>query len=212
MLIVQQKAEILYPTNVTDGTGIVRAIELAARTCYRSEDAITDDSYAGLIKNLIQRGHNAMLEHGQDITVRFTCGRAIANEIVRHRMMSFAQESTRYCNYGKGKFNNEITVIMPLTSTEYGYGIWYSAMVEAQTMYLTMLKHGEKPEIARGVLPLDLKTELVAKANVREWRHVFDLRCAPSAHPQIRCLMHDLMVDLSQLVPIVFNDLIEKYQ
>lgn len=185
-------------------------IEEAARTCYRSEDKITDqaESAKKLIKKLIESGHEAMLEHSS-LTVAFVCDRAIANEIERHRMASFAQESTRYCNYSADKFGGEISVILPYYirpgSPEYGY--WMSAVRSAEGNYFALLNAGETPQEARCVLPLCLATHLTVTANYREWRHILKLRTARDAHPQIRELMNPLLEELKARIPVVFDDI-----
>lgn len=184
-------------------------IERAARICYRSEDKILDqaESAKKLVKKLIEFGHEAMLEHGS-LSVLFTCDRAIANEIVRHRLASFAQESTRYCNYGKNKFGQEITVINP--GFEEGtecWNLWYSLCKTNEMAYMEMLLRGVTPELARSVLPLSLATKIVVTANYREWRHILKLRTAKDAHPQIRELMIPLLKDLQERIPIIFDDI-----
>lgn len=207
MLIVKSGYEIL--TEISPfGQYELMDIERAARTCYRSEDKILDqaESAKKLVKNLIASGHEAMLEHGV-ISVRFTCDRAIANEIVRHRMASFAQESTRYCNYSKEKFGNEISVIEPPFTTSTARYDWAWAIQTCETSYFKALNAGEKPEIARAALPLSLATHIVVTANYREWRHIFKLRTAKDAHPQIRELMIPLLLDLKERLPIIFDDI-----
>lgn len=184
-------------------------IERAARTCYRSEDKIEDQAVSAkkLIKKLIESGHEAMLEHGY-LSVEFICDRAIANEIVRHRLASFAQESTRYCNYGKDKFGNEISVINPgLEEGSYEWNIWYSLCKTCEMAYMEMLDKGVTPEIARAVLPLSLATKIVVTANYREWRHILKLRTDSHAHPQIRELMTPLLDELEERIPIIFDDI-----
>ncbi len=159
-------------------------------------------------RRLIRRGHNAMLEFG-DVVVKFTTNRGISHELVRHRLSSFAQESTRYV-----KYSGEIEFIRPeWMSEEYtrAKGAWLSAMEKIESEYLFLLKHGLKPQDARGILPNDLKTEIVMKANFREWRHIFSLRCDKAAHPQMVALMRPLLADLADRVPVVFEDLAERF-
>lgn len=185
-------------------------IEDSARTCYRSEDKILDqaESAKKMVKNLVDHGHDAMLEFSY-LKVLFTCDRAIANEIVRHRHLSFAQESTRYCNYSKDKFGNEISVIQPvfLKPGSVEYGLWISSCYQAENNYMEMLEKGMTPEEARIVLPLCLATKLCAAGNYRAWRHVFMLRTAKAAHPQMRELMIPLLKDLKERIPIIFDDI-----
>ena len=185
-------------------------IEKAARTCYRSEDKILDqaESAKKMVKKLIESGHEAMLEHSS-LSVLFTCDRAIANELVRHRVASFAQESTRYCNYSKDKFGNELSFIKPFTLKDGSpeYGLWVSSCYADEEYYMKMLNAGVTPEIARSVLPLCLATKIVVTANYREWRHIFKLRTAKDAHPQMRELLIPLLKDLKERIPVVFDDI-----
>lgn len=183
----------------------LHAIADAARTCYKSTG--TDD--ATLVMQLVRSGHEAMLEH-YSISVRFTVDRGVSHEIVRHRMASYAQESTRYCNYGKGKFGGEISVICPPGLTEYARVEWMSACRKAETTYLAMLDDGVPPELARSVLPHALATELVMTANLREWRHFLALRAVGTTgkpHPQIRQVALPLLHELAAWLPEVFADL-----
>lgn len=208
MKVVSQSYEIL--TDLSDPiSSILKPIEVAGRTCYKSEDKITDDSCIKFCKMLIDRNHTAMLEHSQ-LSVRFITNRAIANEIVRHRIASYAQVSTRYCNYSKDKFGSEITVIEPanITNDSQNYSIWWSSCKNAEDSYMAMLSNDVKPEIARDVLPLSLATELVVTANIREWRNILQLRTSKFAHPQIVSLMKSLLSELKLKIPVLFDDII----
>jgi thymidylate synthase (FAD) len=195
-----------------DGAELVRTIELAGRTCYKSEDKITDDSAGRFVKMIIKSGHESVIEHSS-ASVRFVCDRGVTHELVRHRIAAFSQESTRYCNYSKEKFGDEITVIRPLFFKPGGpaYERWEQAMQDAETAYMELLQAGAKPEEARSVLPNSLKTEIVMTANLREWRHVFRLRCARRAHPQIREIMLPLLGEMHERIPAVFDDLYEQF-
>ena len=205
MKIINPYTEILTPL---DGQAILQHIELCGRVCYKSEDKITDTSAAKFVAGIIKRGHEAVLEHF-DITVKFVCDRGVSHEIVRHRMASYCQESTRYCNYSKDGFGGEITVIRPLFladgSTAMRHWVW--ACTQAEQSYFNMLTFGCTPQEARSVLPNSLKTEVVMTANLREWRHFFKLRTAPAAHPQMRELTIPLLHRMQELVPVVFDDL-----
>lgn len=253
--------------------GIYKMVEIAGRTCYKSEDNITEDSAKGFVDRMIKSGHGAMLEHGtvyldipwnateeafslqlklrihkydsnkysrvvdtkelhsyittnlrvlvengwlddlqyiceptehhiKRVSVRFICDRGVSHEFVRHRVMSFAQESTRYCNYSKNKFGNELTFIAPdwinddkpINSPAYNnaYEIFYSAMEEAESFYMILLENGFKPQQARNVLPNAVKTELVMTGFIDDWKHFFFLRDAAPAHPQARELAEPL--------------------
>lgn len=203
MKIIKQSYRILWnPGDV---------IEKAARTCYRSEDKITEDGSSDQkIKEMLTTlGHTAMLEHSA-LSVEFTTDRAIANELERHRLCSFAQESTRYCNYSKDKFGNELTFVQPewiFDLFTYDASIWADACVMAEHTYLTLLKKGLKPEDARCVLPLSLATKLVMTTNYAEWRHILKLRTAKGAHPQMRALTIPLLKELQETIPVIFDDI-----
>lgn len=205
MKIIKAGYEILSEIN---GNKILQSIEKAARTCYKSEDLITEDSAKKLVANLLQRGHLAMIEH-ENLSVKFICDRGVSHEIVRHRVASYAQESTRYCNYSKDKFGNEITVIKPCFWDEHSaqYGAWETMCRQAEKCYFELLENGASPQEARSVLPNSLKTEIVMTANLREWQHFFKLRTASSAHPQIREITIPLLKELQSKIPLIFDDI-----
>lgn len=209
MKVIQASYEIL--TDLSDPIKILKDIERAGRVCYKSENNITDDSCITFCKNIINRGHEAVIEHSQ-LSVRFTVDRAIANELVRHRLASYCQESSRYCNYSKDKFYNEIKVIepeelLPRNSTD--YNIWWMACKNAEEAYMTMISNGVKPEIARSVLPLSTATEIIMTANIREWRNVLKLRSSHNmrAHPQMRLTCDRLLSELKSKIPVLFDDI-----
>lgn len=170
-----------------DGKQILKRIEKAGRICYKSEDRITEESAKAFVRTLIERGHESVLEH-ESITVRFICDRGITHEIVRHRLASYSQESTRYCNYSGNKFGNQITFIKPcfLEEGTGGYKLWKQAMFVAEKEYFELLNWGCTPQEARSVLPNSTKTEILMTANLREWRHFLKLRTSTAAHPQMR--------------------------
>jgi len=195
-----------------DGIALLKNIERAKRVCYKSEGAITSESYVGAVHDLITRGHNAMLEHGS-ISVVVTCDRGVSHEIVRHRIASYAQESTRYCNYSKDKFNNEITVIKPCFFDEgtVAYDTWYDGCKAAESAYFELLALGRTPQEARDVLPNSLKTEVVITMNPREWRHFFKLRACGSSgkpHPQMLEIAVPMLRAFQQKFPVIFDDLV----
>lgn len=210
MKIINPSYEIL--TEISPG-GIkeLQLIERVGRTCYKSEDRITPDGESAkkFVKMLINRHHEAMIEHGPSLTVKFTVDRGITHEIVRHRMASFAQESTRYCNYSQGKFGGEITVVKPfyLDASKLGYEVWVDDMKKAEASYMRLLSAGMSAQEARAVLPTSLKADLNMTANYREWRHFLRLRTAPDAHPQIREVTIPLLKELQQRIPVVFDDI-----
>ncbi len=205
MKIITPGFEILTPI---DGDTILKHIEACGRTCYKSEHKVTQDSCYGFVKNIIRRGHEAVLEHF-NISVRFICDRGVSHEIVRHRLASYCQESTRYCNYGNDQFNGEITVIEPLYLEKgtNGWYAWQQACQTAEGCYFDLLDFGCTPQEARAVLPNSLKTEVVMTANLREWRHFFKLRCAPAAHPQMREIATPLLRTLQKKLPVIFDDI-----
>ena len=215
MKIIKPSYEILTP--ISDG-GIkeLQHIEKIGRVCYKSEDRITDDGESAkkFVKMLINNGHEAMIEHSS-LSVKFVVDRGVSHELVRHRIASFAQESTRYCNYSKDKFGNEITVILPcffdtgmgILSNSLVYQEWKSACECAEERYFNLLKMGATPQEARTVLPNSLKTEITVTANYREWRNFFKLRTAEASHPQMREITIPLLKEIKTLIPIIFDDI-----
>ena len=191
-----------------DGAEMLKRIEKAGRTCYKSEDRITEESAENFVRMLIERGHESVLEH-ESITVRFICDRGVSHEIVRHRLASYSQESTRYCNYGNDRFGSELTFIKPCFFKEKGgaYCSWYNSIDFAECAYFDMLDDGCTPQEARSVLPSSIKTEVVMTANLREWRHFLKLRTAKAAHPQMRELTVPLLHELQERIPVVFDDI-----
>ena len=178
-------------------------IERAGRTCYKSADKINGDSAAKFIRMLLTREHHSVIEHAH-ATFRVICDRGVSHEFVRHRLMSYSQESTRYCNYAKEKYGNEITVIEPPGLQAMDREEWLRAVTESETVYLRMIDRGCKPEIARSVLPTCLKTELVATANFREWMHFLKMRTSPKAHPQMREVAMLIRATLANECPSLF--------
>lgn len=209
MKIVEPHFEILDPI---DGDLILRKIERAGRTCYRSEDRITADSAIGFVGRILNSGHHSVIEH-ISITVKFICDRGVTHELVRHRLASYSQESTRYANYSKDRFGKEITVIKPSFWPEGSpaYTQWCEAMKAAETHYMRLIETGAKPQEARSVLPNSLKTEVVMTCNIREWRHIFGLRCTPQAHPQIRQVLLPLLEEFHKKIPVLFDDLYDRF-
>ncbi len=179
MQIMEPSAELVWST--PDALGV---IEAAGRVCYRSEDKIADGTAEKFVRMIIARGHESVLEHAS-ASFRIITDRGITHEIVRHRIASFSQESTRYCNYGAEKFGREITVIRPPDLTPEQEQAWRDSCEAAECAYFRMLDTGASPQMARAVLPTCLKTEIVMTANFREWRHFLRLRLSSAAHPQI---------------------------
>lgn len=194
-----------------DGQEILKKIERIGRTCYKSEGKIEDGSAEKFVAGLIKRNHEAMLEH-ESITVKFVVDRGISHELVRHRLASFAQESTRYCNYSKDDFGSEITFIIPefIGYKTPQWEVWKETMKACEDAYFKLLDIGLMPQEARAVLPNSLKTEVVMTANLREWRHFFKLRAANAtgkAHPQMLEVTRPLLDELKALIPVVFDDI-----
>jgi thymidylate synthase (FAD) len=208
MKIIKPSVELLSITPNAE-----KLIERAGRVCYKSEELITEESSAKFIQNIIKRGHEAVLEHA-NASLLFICDRGVTHELVRHRLVAYCQESTRYCNYSKDKFNNELTFIEPCFwnghkggSDELKLGVWENAMLFAEQTYIKLIEYGATPQEARSVLPNSLKTEIVATANMREWRHILKLRTSEFAHPQIKEVMLLAKKILNKECPNVFGDI-----
>lgn len=213
MIIVNPSIEIL--TNTSYET-MLRKIERIGRVCYKSEDKIAEGSAEGFIRAIIKRGHESVIEH-EGISVRVTCDRGVTHEIVRHRIASYSQESTRYCNYTSDKFSNQISCIDIATGFRYDmndpadrkkWEIWNSAMESAEKHYFEMIDAGAKPEEARSVLPNSLKTEIVMTMDLREWRHFIRLRGSRAAHPQIAEITAQIRDEFVKRYPVFFEDLV----
>jgi len=187
-----------------NGMEILKKIERAGRVCYKSEDKITDDSAKTFVKGLIKNGHESVIEH-VNITAKVICDRGVSHEIVRHRIGSYSQESTRYCDY---KNDMSFIDIQPFMKNSESLKIWVETMQYLEKTYAKLRELGETPQIARSVLPNSLKTEIVMTYNLREWRHFFKVRCAKAAHPQMREVANELLKKMQEVIPIVFQDLI----
>jgi len=196
MIVKRQKVKLIDMTNQPE-----EKIEKIARVCYKSEEKITGNSAPRFIERLINSGHEAMLEHGYAI-FHIVTDRGISHEIVRHRLASYAQESTRYCRYA-----SEITVIEPPNINNASREAWLHSISIAEDEYIAMLNQGCSPQIARSVLPTCLKTEIVMAANFREWRHFLKLRGAKNAHPQIQELAREILMLLVCKAPNIFKDI-----
>ena len=215
MLIENANVELISNNSYDE---MLKKIEKIGRVCYKSEDKIKDGSAEMFIKGIIKRGHESVIEH-ESISVRFICDRGVSHEIVRHRIASYSQESTRYCNYSKEKYGEQITCIDIASGFKYDlnneidrkkYDIWLKAMENAEDSYFKMIKLGASPQEARSVLPNSLKTEIVATMNLRGWRNFLKLRTAKTAHPQFRevaCMLLQLFV---KNYPVFFQDILEE--
>lgn len=216
MNLIHASYEILTPIEALKSA--LSLLETAGRVCYKSEDKITPVSAEPFIKGIIQRGHESVIEH-ISLSVRFVVDRGVSHELVRHRLASFSQESTRYCNYGK----KGVTFVIPpwcsISPGEYGIGtpvrsyvtadsLWFQSMWEAAISYNLLLQQGWTPQQARSVLPNSLKTEVVMTANLREWRHILNLRTSKVAHPQMLEVMIPLLRELQSILPVIFGDIV----
>ena len=203
MRIIEPQIEILDEIN---GEEILRKIERAGRVCYKSEDKITNESAKVFIQNILNSGHESVIEH-EKISVRIICDRGVSHEIVRHRIASYSQESTRYCNYSKEKFGNELTFIKPCFWDENSemFQIWAQEMERIEQIYNKMIMLGAKPQEARAVLPNSLKTEIIVTMNLREWRHFFRLRTSERAHPQMREIATMLLNEFQTKIDVLFD-------
>ena len=224
MNILKAGFEILTPIS-EGGIEELKHIEKIGRVCYKSEGKITEDGESAkkFVKMLIDRGHEAMIEHSS-LSVKFVVDRGVSHELVRHRIASFAQESTRYVNYSLEKFGNEINVIdirdginldnkmknMDSDTISAIMGEWCLAMEDAEKHYMKMIELGATPQIARSVLPNSTKTEITITANYREWRNFFKLRVPNTAHPQMREVTIPLLKELKARLPIIFDDISEE--
>jgi thymidylate synthase (FAD) len=206
MKIIKPSFEILTRIN---GDEVLKTLELCGRVSYKSEDKITEDSAKKFIAFISKNEHESVIEH-ISISVRIICDRGVSHEIVRHRIASYTQESTRYCNYSKDKFGNEITVIKPVFWEENSneYWLWKEACEYAEEYYFRLLAIGATPQQARGVLPNSLKTEIIVTMNLREWKHFFKLRTDKSAHPQIREIAVPLLQEFKNLIPVIFDNIV----
>lgn len=204
MKVIKPSVEALTPL----GIDLILKIETAGRTCYKSESKGSYEASEQFVRKLILSGHEAMVEHAS-VTFRIICDRGVTHEIVRHRLASYAQESTRYCNYSKDKFGNELTFIKPLFWEEGSaqYKLWYNMCEEAEQAYMALINAKATPQEARSVLPNSLKTEIVVTMDVREWRHFLKLRCAPDAHPQMREVALEILRQFRESVPVLVEDI-----
>lgn len=212
MIILKPGFEILSNNVYQD---MLEKTEKIGRVCYKSEDRITEDSAEKFILGIIKRGHESVIEH-ESISVKVICDRGVTHEIVRHRVASYSQESTRYCNYSNDKFSGQLSCIDIATGFHYDfsdendlkkYEIWQAAIKDAEKYYFQMLELGAKPQEARSILPNSLKTELAMTMNLREWRHFMRLRAAKAAHPQIREISIMILKEFIKRFPVFFQDL-----
>lgn len=208
MAKVIEPSFVIIEPNPIHQSAILAKLEVCGRTCYKSESKAGSDTAEGFVRSLVERGHESVIEH-VSLTIRFIFDRGVSHEVVRHRLASFSQESTRFCNYSQDRFGNEITVIRPEFWEEgtSQYDVWLHAMEQAEQAYFRLLEMGALPQQARSVLPNSLKTEIVVTANLREWRLILKQRCSSAAHPQMRQIMCPLLAHLKETLPVIFGDI-----
>lgn len=210
MKIVQAQVIPITPLN---GQAILKRIEEIARTCYRSEDKITEDGESAkkIVRTLSQAGHGAMLEHAT-ISMRYLSNIAAYKDLTRQRMASYAVESTRFCSYDKGKFGSEIKFLDPIEidKSSLKYQVWLNAMQQAEKNYMDLASMGAKPDELSLVLPQSTAASFVITANLREWAHIFGLRAVGHSRPCVRQIMQPTLEMFHKEIPIVFDDVYSK--
>lgn len=201
--IIEPKVEV----EKFNGIDIMKKLERACRTCYRSEDVIGDETYKILLKNCINRGHESVLEH-EKISIRLITEIGAYKDFTRHRLSSFSIESTRFCSYDKNKFNNEIKVINPKYIIDpMIYDIWLKSCKTMEENYMLMKKLGANNDICREILNHSVAAEVVMSCNIREWRHILSLRCSKMVHPSLKVIFIPLLLLFKQEMPELFDDI-----
>lgn len=213
MVIHKQSCYIedMYGQKITPELGVLamKAIEKKGRNCYRSGDLITEDSYKKFLKNIMNRNHYSVIEHCS-VSAFIVTNKAIETETVRHRLSSFSISSTRYCNFSKDKYGSEIHVVEPFEGLSEDED-WLAAVEASEKAYLKLLEKGYTTDKVRGVLPLDVKSDIWMTTNLRNWRHYFEMRCTPAAHFQIREIAMSLLEQFYEAFPPIFEDLYDKF-
>ena len=201
------KPQVILEEDI-NGEEILKKIEKIGRVCYKSENNITEESSKRFVSNVLKRHHESVIEH-ESISVRIICDRGVTHELVRHRVASYSQESTRYCNYSNDKFGNELTFIEPCfwQKESKQYKLWENQMKQAEDNYIELINEGATPQEARSILPNSLKTEIVVTMNLREWRHFFKLRTAPDAHPQMIEIAKMILDLFKEKIPVIFDEI-----
>lgn len=205
MKIIEPSVELI---DDFDAAAIMRKLERAGRVCYKSEGNIKSDSAEKFLRGIIKRGHESVIEHAA-VSFKIICDRGVTHELVRHRLASYSQESTRFCDYSAGKFDGELTFIKPCfwSEDDENFLLWKATMEFVEKNYLALRSNGAKPEEARSILPNSLKTEIFVTMNLREWRHFLKLRTSPRSHPQMRQIALKIFAILVEKLPAVFDDL-----
>ena len=190
-----------------DGVKIMKRIERACRTCYRSEDKISEESYKNLLTNCLNRGHESVLEH-ENITVRIYSDIGTYKDLTRHRFASFSVESTRYCSYNKDKYGNEIAVVNPVyIEDKEVFETWKKAIEDMEKAYMKMKELGASTDMCREILPHSTAAEYTMTANIREWKHILELRTTNHVHPAIRQVLIPLLLLFKEQMPEIFGDI-----
>ena len=208
MKIIEPSVELVEDF---DAAAVMNKIERAGRVCYKSEGNIKADSAEKFIRGIIKRGHESVIEHAS-VSFKIICDRGVTHELVRHRLASYSQESTRYCDYTAGKFGGELTFIKPCfwSEDDENYRLWLRSMELAEKNYLALRANGAKPEEARSILPNSLKTEIFVTMNLREWRHFLKLRTSERAHPQMRQVALKIFDIMAEKLPAIFDDILKE--
>ena len=201
------KPQVILEEDI-NGEEILKKIEKIGRVCYKSENNVTEESSKRFVSNVLKRHHESVIEH-ESISVRIICDRGVTHELVRHRVASYSQESTRYCNYSNDKFGNELTFIERCfwQKESKQYKLWENQMKQAEDNYIELINEGATPQEARSILPNSLKTEIVVTMNLREWRHFFKLRTAPDAHPQMIEIAKMILDLFKEKIPVIFDEI-----
>jgi len=194
----------VFVEDLPDYSKTLKKIERAARTCYKSENKIEENSAEKLIRSCIKRGHESILEHSV-VSIRIICSRGVTHELVRHRLASYSQESTRYVNYG----NKQLQFIEPWWFNDElkSKVAFIKSCEDSECNYLDMLNEGHAPQAARDALTNAVKTEIFMTANIREWRHILKIRMDISAHPDIQLIMRKIYNILTASMPVFFDDI-----
>lgn len=195
------------------GENPLQLIELAGRTSYQSRDRITNESAAKFVEMIRKRGHEAVIEHSSMMVEFNNCSRGFTHELVRHRIAAYLQESTRYVDESNLRVvippnkDPDVKLVDLTLSDGHTIKVSFREWTELnEQMYRGLRKADWVPQDARQILPTGIVAQIVMTANFREWRHVFRLRCAPDAHWEIRRIMVNLLKDVKQRVPVVFDD------
>ena len=205
MKIIEPSVELVEDF---DAAAVIQKLERAGRVRYKSEGNIKADSAEKFIRGIIKRGHESVIEHAT-VSFKIVCDRGVTHELVRHRLASYSQESSRFCDYSAGKFGGELTFIKPCfwTDDDENFQLWKATMAQLEKTYLAMRAAGARPEEARSILPNSLKTEIFVTMNLREWRHFLKLRTAKAAHPQMRFVAGQILEILRDKLPVIVEDI-----